>query len=253
MAFCEKCGGQISEEMKFCDKCGSPVVQVQQEIFNDVPAQETLTEDVSPVVSDESDYQPVGVEVASECDGIVADKVESSKFSVKGFLESTLPANLISPGSKFFHWIGFGAFSLLALVYLIYFFVFMDEICTTVALETFGNINGSNPLWMIVYFVFNLSPIYFAYKSYKYEINKIPTLITLVSLIFVTVFMFTVWGISDAVDFMEAASVYAVDSPNVFAWFVLSDCLSELWYVKILLSVLSIFAFAINRMINMEQ
>ena len=241
MALCEKCGGQITEEMKFCDKCGSPVEQTVPENIENVQPQfeqETVNHNI-----DENQQPPAISQVVN------TDVIVSAKKGIKDFLKANIPENLANSDNKIFHWAGFGSLSLLALTYLICFFGFMNEMCTPVALGATGLMDGASPVWMIIYFVFGLAPVYFAYKSFKYESCKNSSIVVSAFYLFTTLFMLVVWGICDPVDFMEAGNVYAGDSPNIFAWYILSDCLSEVWYVKVILSALSILGFGIDMLV----
>lgn len=243
MALCEKCGGQISEEMKFCEKCGTPILKTESDSVEEIQADSEQTTFLSePEQPAQSLEQPLN-----------SDVINSVKNGIREFLISKLPENFTTPGNTIFHWIGFCAYAILCAIYLVCFFVFMNEMCAPVALGTVGNMSGASSLWMVVYFALGLLPLYFCYKSFKPETNKIPAIISVIAFAFLTVFMFIVWCICDPADFTEALNIYAGDSQNIFAWYVLSDCLSELWYVKLILSGLSVLGFGIDYFINKER
>lgn len=95
MAFCQKCGAQIADDVKFCDKCGAPT-QVMAE----------------PVVN-----------------------TQAPQKNLYGMVKTYLPANLTTPGDKTMQWIGFGSMAALALTYIICMFVGIDGMSMALVMD----------------------------------------------------------------------------------------------------------------------
>ena len=250
MAFCEKCGGQIKDEMKFCDKCGVPVTQ-SDVLKQEVISEEVLVDNVANSDAIAKQYSDAKTDIT-----VVSADIKASAESIVDSIKTRLPEKLVTPGDKTLHWIGFGSLVILAFTYVTCFFVFMADICTPIALGVVGDKGGTEgacALWMIAYFVFNLFPIYFAITALKYESSKKPAMLCAVVSTILTLFSFIAWGCCDAGSFPEALELYTGGRADVFAWYVLNDCLSEVWYVKLILASMTVFGFGMNYFVNKEN
>ncbi|MBE7049900.1 MAG: zinc ribbon domain-containing protein [Ruminococcaceae bacterium] len=226
MAFCEKCGGQIADNMKFCDKCGAPVA--------------TQAANAAQPQQGYAYQQP-----------IYQQKVSAGK-GILNLAKSYLPANLTTPGDRTLHWIGLGSLAALAITYIVCFFLGMNEMCFPIAAGAVEDGEGANAIWMVIYFALNLAPLYFALKALKPEANKLSALIASAACFVVTILSLIIWGICEAGEFMEAVMEYS-DSPNTAAWYFLNDSLCDAWYLKLILPLGAIFGFGIDYLVKKEK
>ena len=227
MAFCEKCGGQIEDNMKFCDKCGAPVAPQAANVAQ--PQQQGYVY-----------QQPVYQQKVSAGNGIL------------NLAKSYLPANLTTPGNSILHWIGLGSLAALAITYIVCFFLGMNEMCVPIAAGAGEDGEGANAIWMIIFFALNLAPLYFTFKALKPESNKVPALIASVACFVVTILSLIIWGICEAGEFMEAIMEYS-DSLNTMAWYFLNDSLCDAWYLKLILPLGTVFGFGLDYLLKNEK
>ena len=284
MALCEKCGGHISENMKFCEKCGSPVSdELREEVLKDMQSQvqseEVYEEKVDytsdfearvdmsePVFNYESDYGSSSEYQDSPVTETVSGKnVKTQNFDMKkvaGDLASKLPPSFVKQGSKFGFFTGIGSLFVIALIYIVCFFAFMKDISYVVgigatadmAIGGLGGDIGVSNLWMIVYFALNLLPALmcgYIFLTASSKSTKLVAIATPLLFFVMTVFSVVVWAICDADNFFMAVNIYGVSEKfGTLAWYTLMDCLSDAWYLKIPLSVVSILGFGIDFITN---
>lgn len=288
MTVCKNCGSIITSDNGICEKCGhgsdSAVRESETDNFdigstNDLlskihnASDNIFSSDDSGVKekddniqsSDESD------EKISQQNVKQSDFKEKSKSKFSGLfmmLYSKVPPKLKQSGNNTLRNIGMVSFAALALIYLVCFFGFMADICTPIAFGSISNmlisqfegvlsetvqstVGSANPLWMIVYFVLNLFPIYFAVNLFIKKKKSQAFIAVLVSL-FITIFSLIAWGMCQAKDFYEAITIY--DSKfGMMAWYALMDSLSEAWYLKVIFSGAAIFGISMDCIINGEN
>lgn len=223
MAFCDKCGAMLAENMKFCDKCGSPV---------DAPAAD------------------IGQSISAY--DISADT--TAKRSVIDTVKTILPANLFAPEDKTLFFVGIGCMAALSLVYIICMFAFIADICLPIGLgseafmsflSVFGSgANGASPLWILIFLALSLAPAFFAVISFVSAKHRTWSVVAGAVCALITLFSFFVWLISSPDNILEAITYYS--GSNKYAWYVLMDALSEVWYLKLLLSAGAVFGLGID-------
>ena len=235
MPMCEKCGAHFEEGMKYCDKCGSEIAMQE-------------TQNVPPVVTEE-------VENTEEKQKIRINLSQGMGGVLEGLL-SYLPHPFTKPGDRTALMIGLGSLGVLALTYLICFFAFMAEMCLPVSMgvlfEYMGSLGslaeGASPIWIIVYSVFNLFPIFLAVYAFLNKKFRLYGIFAAAFLFVLTLFSFITWGICEPASFIEAIDTY--HSAGTIAWYVFMDALSEVWYVKMLLSLAAVFGLGVDYLVN---
>lgn len=241
MPMCEKCGAHYEEGMKFCEKCGSEIAVQEIQDAPQVVAENIIENDVENVVKGE------------------ATRTKVSTGGIMGMLEgllSHLPHPFTKPGDRTALMIGLGSLGVLALTYLICFFAFMAEICLPVSMgvlfEYMGSLGsiaeGASPIWIIAYFVFNLSPVFLAVYTFLNKKFRVYGIFAAAFLFVLTLFSFIVWLICAPATFIEAIDSYR--SAGSIAWYVFMDALSEVWYVKMLLSLAAVFGLGVDYLVN---
>ncbi len=269
MAFCEKCGGIISPEMKYCDKCGSAIVHepVESPVDNSAASDvenETTAAEVIVSQGDESHNESELNEIAEEAK-ISKEKIN---FNVRTYVDnfiSSLPPIITQPGSRIMRYCGFGGLAVSSAMYLICFFLFMADIAFVVGCRAVPNISlnmfgastgkiGAGSIWMVIYFAINLLPVALTMLAFlkphrKYFIPVAPTVCFMLS-----IFSLIAWGLCNAGNFTEAITIYPTfNAWGTFAWYCLVDSLSELWYIKIPFALISGVAFGIDYIINNKK
>jgi len=213
MSYCENCGAVIDERALVCETCGAHI-----------------------------SYQS-----ADEQQGRTYN--ENIFFTLKNkawhLVQTYVPQKLLTPGDKTLFFAGFGCFGALALVYILCMFAFMADICLPIGLgsEAFmsfvagvgSDSAGASSLWILVFLIVNLIPGIFAALAFLKSDLRVYSLYALAGFVILTIFSFFAWLISSPDSMLEAITYYS--SPNKYAWYVLMDSLSEVWYLKIILAV----------------
>ncbi len=213
MAYCEICGAVIDEHAGVCETCGAQI-----------------------------SFQSAGEQQGRSYNESIFLTI---KKNIWGFVQTYVPQKLLTPGDKTLFLAGFGCFAVLALVYILCMFAFMADICLPIGLgsEAFmsfvagvgSDSAGASSLWILIFLVINLVPAAFAVLAFFNADFKLYSLYALAGFIILSVFSFFVWLISSPGSMLEAITYYG--SPNKYAWYVLMDSLSEVWYLKIILSL----------------
>jgi len=226
MAICKKCGARIEEDLKYCDKCGSEIN------IND-------TED------------NIVIDTVSDTD-IVNETKEKSSASLVEQIENTvhsfLPHPFTKKGDRTSLLIGIGSLAALAITYIICFFSFMPEICLPIGFDVMG-VDSASSLWLIAYFAFNLFTAFFAVKAFLVKKYRLYAIFVSAGVFVLTVFALIFWGMCEPGNYTEALGMYQESAGSV-AWFAFVDCLSEAWYLKIILSLASVFGFGVDYIVN---
>ena len=250
MLKCEKCGANLEEGMKFCDKCGS-------EIVSDAPAAAPDNNIENTYVAEPTD-SAYNFENVSESE--VVEDTKKSKVGIVGFFEkylSYIPHPFTKPGDRTALIAGLGSLGVLAILYIVCFFAFMSEMCLPIALGSFssdytgglGNlVSGASPLWMIFYFIFCLFPVAFAVLAFLNKKLRLYSIFVSAFIFVLTLFSFIAWLICEPSSYMEAVSMYT--SAGSIAWYVFVDALSEIWYLKMILSLAAVFGFGVDYLVN---
>ena len=223
MAICKKCGAHIEENLKYCDKCGSEISLQQEEVV---------------------DTQPVTEQADSAMDKPSLTVVEQ----VEGAVNSFLPHPFTKKGDRTSLMIGLGSMAALAVTYIVCFFAFMADICLPVGLSASGA-DGASALWIVAHFLFNLSPVFFVVKAFLSKKYRLYTIFVSAGLFTMTIFALIFWGMCEPGNFLESVLMYS-DSAGSIAWFAFVDCLSEAWYLKIILSLSAVFGFGVDYIVN---
>ncbi|MBO7288480.1 MAG: TFIIB-type zinc finger domain-containing protein [Clostridia bacterium] len=232
MFTCDKCGAHLADGLKYCDKCGS---QVNEKESN------------TPGIVGLNDIKPLEEEVTKE------------KRDFKAYINkfySYLPNSLINKGDRTALMIGLGSAFALAFIYLICFFAFMPEMCMPISIGVissysgdFGGIkNGACALWMVFYFILNLFPVYVAIVSFFNKKKRMFALYSSVFLFVLTLCASICWLACEPSSVIESIDTY--QESGMVAWYVMVDSLSEVWYLKIILSIASIFGIGVDYMVN---
>ncbi|MBE6351225.1 MAG: zinc ribbon domain-containing protein, partial [Spirochaetaceae bacterium] len=219
MPMCEKCGAHLEDGLKYCDKCGSELSTQN--------TTETMLPDIENINSNEE-----------------KDKGFSLMEKINLGL-SYLPPALTKQGDRTSLMIGLGSLGVVSVLYIICFFSFMSEMCLPVSMGVFnsylgglGNIaSGASPLWIVFYFVFNLSPVFLAVYAFLKKNFRFYAIFASLSIFFITFLSFVFWGLCEPDVFIEAIDSY--QGAGSLAWYVFVDCLSEVWYLKMLLSLVA--------------
>lgn len=232
MITCNKCGARVEDGMKYCDKCGS-----------DMSAVKNTNEQILGL----EDIKPLEKETRTK---------ENKFYSLIDKGISLLPPKLTMRGDRTSLMIGLASLFALSFIYIICFFVFMSDICMPVSLglisEYCGSVGGitkgASPLWIVFYFILNLYPVYFAVFSFfnkKYRLYSIfACAVTLLIIIFTSI----AWALLSPDTIIESIDTYGKSS--AIAWYAMIDCLSEAWYLKIILSLSAIFGIGVDYFIN---
>ncbi len=225
MFVCNKCGAHLEDGMKLCDKCGSDV---------------TVIDENAPQAVSLEDIKPLEKEEASK--GGIIEKISG--------YTSLLPHPFGVKNDRTALMIGLGSVAALSLVYIICFFVFMADMCAPIAMGIGGSgVDGASPLWMVVYFALQLFPLVFCALTVLNKKYRLPTLFAAAFSFVLTLFAFIAWGICEPATLTEAFGIYQLNAGSV-AWYVLVDSLSEVWYLKLLLSLGAIFGFGVDYIVN---
>lgn len=232
MITCNKCGARLDDGMKFCDKCGSNL--------------SAAGEDKSPIIGLD-DIKPLEK---------TEKKEEGRLFNYINKAITILPHPLSQKGDRTSLMIGIGSLFALAFIYVICFFAFMSDICMPVSIGVVSEYGGSlggitkgaSPLWIIFYFIFNLYPLYFAVFAFINKKYRLYSIFACLVTLFITVFTFISWAICSPDTIIESIDTYG--KASTIAWYAMLDSLSEVWYLKILLSLSAIFGFGVDYLIN---
>lgn len=250
MAFCQKCGAQFADGMKFCDKCGTPTGQEQYQ--QQAPAQNQYANQGAS----QAQYAPQGTQGVNA--GYASYSASTPSYGAapsKGLedtIKSVIPASLMKPGDKTMYFVGLGSIIALAITYIVCFFVFMSDMCVPIAAGAMSD-EGSSSFWMVVYMLFNLFPAVIAGYA---VVNKKFRVIAIFAAAFsfvLTIFALISWGICTPSSFLRAGNYYLgkVDPEyGTFSWYILMDCLSEAWYLKLILPLGTIFGFGVDYIAN---
>lgn len=229
MAFCEKCGAILSDDMKFCDKCGAQVYSSAES-----GGQSGLN----------NNYHPYAIPQKSLLD----------------MVKSILPESLTTPGDKTMLFAGIGCMAALSFIYIICMFVFMADICLPIGfgsdafmplLSSLGTGNsGASSLWLLIYLLLGLSPAVFAVLAFTNKKFRVYAVFTAAAAGVITVLSFLAWLISAPGSVIEAITYYS--GPNKYAWYVLTDALSEVWYLKLILAAGTVAGFGVDYLVNKD-
>ncbi len=235
MFTCDKCGARLADGLKYCDKCGSQVNQKENNIHDIVGL---------------NDIKPLEEEVIK------------SKKDFKAYFNSFysyLPNSLVSKGDRTALTIGLGSSLALALIYLICFFAFMPEMCMPISIGVissyngdFGGMkNGACALWIVIYFILNLFHLYAALVSFFNKKRRMFALYSSVFFFILTLFTSICWLACEPSTVIESIDTY--QKSGMVAWYVMLDSLSEVWYLKIILSIASVFGIGVDYMVNKSK
>lgn len=232
MVTCNKCGGRVEEGMKYCDKCGS-----------DMSAVKNTNEQILGL----EDIKPLEKET----------KIKENKlYSLIDKGISLLPPKLTMRDDRTSLMIGLASLFALSFIYIICFFVFMSDICMPVSLglisEYCGSVGGitkgASPLWIVFYFILNLYPIYFAVFSFFNKKYRLYSMFACALTLLIIIFTSVAWAILSPDTIIESIDTYGKSS--AIAWYAMIDCLSEAWYLKIILSLSAMFGIGVDYFIN---
>ena len=226
MITCNKCGAQLADDMKFCNQCGS-------------------------TVETESVYETQEYMVNSDAPKGGSSSVKASLSGLLDTVASFIPPQLLKKDNKTMHLVGFASMAVLALVYLIGFFAFLSDICLPVGFssEAAGGISGASSIWLLCFIVLMLAPVCVAAISVVNKKNKLWSVVASAVIIFVSFFTFIAWLICTPDSLIQAVTYYGGPN-NMFAWYVMLDALSEVWYLKILLSAGVIIGYGVDYIAN---
>lgn len=226
MKICKKCGAYVEDNVKFCDKCGSEIVAAEEDV-------ETEVKETTPVETETENIKQSAT---------ITEQLETA-------VNSFLPHPFTKEGDRTSVLIGLGSMAVLAITYIFCFFSFMAEICLPVGLGIMDVGNSASPLWIIMYFIFNLFPILFLVKAFLVKKYRLYAIFVSAGVFLMTIFALVFWGMCEPSGYQEAVSIYS-NSPGSIAWFAFVDCLSEAWYLKIILSLASVFGFGVDYIVN---
>jgi len=250
MLKCEKCGASLEEGMKFCDKCGSEITP------DAVVAATENTIDNTYIPNEES----VNYDFESASDSNPVPEAKETKGGIMGIFEkylSYIPHPFTKPGDRTALIVGLGSLGVIAVLYIVCFFAFMSEMCLPIAFGAFssdytgalGNlVSGASPLWMIFYFIFCLFPVAFAVLAFLNKKFRLYSVFVSAFIFVLTLVSFIAWLICEPSSFVEAVSMYT--GAGSIAWFVFVDALSEIWYLKMILSLAAVFGFGVDYLVN---
>lgn len=232
MFTCDKCGARLMDGIKYCDKCGSEVSEKSKTSIEAMGL---------------NDIKPLEYEVSNN---------KKDFKSVLMNLISYLPQPMSNKGDRTALLIGQGSVIALSLVYIICFFAFMPQMCMPISIGVvasysgdFGGMTkGACSLWMILYFVLNLYPALIAVLSFFNKKYRMTALYSSVFLFILTFFTLISWSLCEPNSIIEAIDTY--QKSGSIAWFALVDSLSEVWYLKVILSLASVFGIGLDYVIN---
>lgn len=232
MFTCDKCGARLMDGIKYCDKCGSEVSEISKASIDTIGLN-VLKPLEYEALSDKKDFK-----------------------SILTNLVSYLPQPLSNKGDRTALMIGQGSVIALSLVYIICFFAFMPQICMPISVGVISSYSGdfggmtksASSLWMIVYFIFNLYPAFIAAISFLNKKYRMTALYSSVFLFFLTVFTLICWSVCEPNSIVESIDTY--QKAGSIAWFAFVDSLSELWYLKVILSITSVFGIGVDYIVN---
>lgn len=232
MFTCDKCGARLMDGIKYCDKCGSEVSENSKTSIEAMGL---------------NDIKPLEYEVSNN---------KKDFKSVLMNLISYLPQPMSNKGDRTALLIGQGSVIALSLVYIICFFAFMPQMCMPISIGVvasysgdFGGMTkGACSLWMILYFVLNLYPALIAVLSFFNKKYRMTALYSSVFLFILTFFTLISWSLCEPNSIIEAIDTY--QKSGSIAWFALVDSLSEVWYLKVILSLASVFGIGLDYVIN---
>ena len=232
MFTCDKCGARLADGMKYCDKCGS-VVDENIEKTDDALG----LNDIKPLDNNETN-----------------EKTKMKDYMMN--IISYLPHSLSSKGDRTALMIGQGSIIALALIYIICFFAFMDEMCMPIAIKIvasydgdFGGMTkGACSLWMVIYFMLNLYPAFIAVLSFFKRKYRMTALYSAIFFFMLTLFSLICWIVFEPSTIIESVDTY--QKPGMIAWFALNDSLSEAWYLKMVLAISSVFGIGLDYIVN---
>ncbi|MBR2404299.1 MAG: zinc ribbon domain-containing protein [Clostridia bacterium] len=213
MSYCENCGAIVSEHARSCETCGAQIG------FAGIGEQQGRAYNESLFVT--------------------------TKKNIWDFVQKYVPQKLLAATDKTLFFAGLGCFGALALVYILCMFSFMADICLPIGLgsEAFLSFvagagwdsSGASALWILIFLIVNLVPAAFVALAFSKNDFRRYCLYALAGFIILTVFSLFAWLISSPGSMLEAITYYS--SPNKYAWYVLMDSLSEVWYLKLILCV----------------
>lgn len=232
MFTCDKCGARLMDGIRYCDKCGSEVSE-----------------------NSKSSLDAIGLNVLKPLEYEASNTKKDFKSVIINLI-SYLPQPLSNKGDKTALMIGQCSVITLSLVYIICFFAFMPQMCMPVSIGViasysgdFGSMTkGACSLWMIMYFMLNLYPAFIAAVSFFNKKYRMTALYSSVFYFVLTIFTLICWSICEPASIVESIDTY--QKAGSIAWFALVDSLSEVWYLKVVLSITSVFGIGVDYMIN---
>lgn len=241
--FCDKCGAMLKENMEFCDKCGA---KLEFEAQPDSAVNENLSVTDADEWTSEAEQTEAEPPEKSKA-AFSSDDIAEVKPGVMDRIKEIIPGRMLSKEDKTFRFVGMGSMAIIAILYIINFFLFLDDISYPIGMgtEALGADIGASPVWMLIYWFFTLTPAVvcvLAIRAKKYPLWMICTGAFYVLL---TVLTFGIW-----ISFVPNTLLMALthyDGMNKFAWYVLVDCLSEMWYLKLLFFALGFFSLYMDR------
>jgi len=241
--FCDKCGAMLKENMEFCDKCGA---KLELEVHTDSVVNESLP--VSDADEWTSENELLKEEIAeSPKTEFSVNTLPDMKNNIMDKIKTFIPGRMFLKDDKTFWFVGVGSLAIIAVLYLINFFTFLDDISYPIGMgtEALGADIGASPVWMLIFWLLTLAPVgvsAMAIITRKYPLWMICTGVFYALLSVVT---FGIW-----ISFVPNTLLMALthyDGMNKFAWYVLVDCLSEMWYLKLLFFALGFFALYMDK------
>ena len=232
MYTCDKCGARLADGLKYCDKCGSEVKN---------------TSDSNADIIGLNDIKPL------------EEAPLTKKRNFRTYIDkaiSYLPHPLSQKGDHTALMIGQASVILLALIYIICFFSFMSSMCMPLSIGVVSEYSGSlggitkgaSPLWMVLYFVLNLAPAFFAVISFFNKKYRMYALYSSIFFFILTLFTLISWSVCEPGTIIESIDTYG--KAGAIAWYTFVDALSEVWYLKIILSIAAVFGIGLDYIVN---
>ena len=96
---------------------------------------------------------------------------------------------------------------------------------------------------MVILIGINVIPAFLTYFSIRNPKYKLWSVFAAAGLFTITIIALICWGIMDPSD-------WTGESYNKAAWYVLMDCLSEMWYIKLFVPAGVILGYGVDYLVN---
>lgn len=243
MKFCNKCGAQLADELKLCDKCGAAVEPNPEEI----QSTPDIAESEKPIAEPASQAEPKAVSIKA----ITPDNIKDKLLEL---INQYIPASLLQSKPDFMAYLGFGCMALVAIVYLICMYIYIPDICWPIGKSAELGGAGAGAVWMYLYFIINLIPAVFALWPLKIKSFRKYSMLCAAGIFVMTLFSLICWALCEPANVYEAMVIYPLQSSfNTQAWFSFMDCLSEAWYLKLILSLGAVFGYGVDYLVNKSK